>query len=53
MKKSITIKLDESLVNDLDMYAQELGVSVSEIIEKALEDYFDTHSDTVNHKIKE
>jgi RHH-type transcriptional regulator, rel operon repressor / antitoxin RelB len=53
MKKAITIRLDESLLNELDIYAQEMGISISDIIEKALENYFDTLDETENYKIKE
>ncbi len=42
MKKAINIRLDESLLGDLDNYAKELDRTRTYIIEKAVTAYFDT-----------
>jgi len=42
MKKAINIRMDETLLSDLDSYAQELERSRTYIIEKAVSTYFDT-----------
>ncbi len=42
MKKAINIRMDETLLSDLDSYAQELERSRTYIIEKAVSTYFRT-----------
>ena len=42
MKKAINIRLDETLLADLDNYANELDRTRTYIIEKAVGTYFDT-----------
>ena len=41
MKKAISIRLDETLLIDLDSYAKELNRTRTFIIEKAINSYFD------------
>ena len=48
MKKAINIRLDESLLSDLDSYAQELDRTRTYIIEKAVGTYFDTLDELVS-----
>lgn len=50
MKKAINIRLDESLLSDLDKYAQELDRSRTYIIEKAVSTYFDTLDEMISDK---
>ncbi len=48
MKKAINIRLDESLLSDLDNYARELDRTRTYIIEKAVGSYFDTLDDMIS-----
>jgi predicted transcriptional regulator len=50
MKKAINIRMDETLLNDLDSYAQELERSRTYIIEKAVSSYFDTLDEMISDK---
>ncbi len=50
MKKAINIRLEESLLNDLDSYAQELDRSRTYLIEKAVTTYFDTLDEMISDK---
>ena len=50
MKKAINIRLDESLLSDLDDYAQELDRTRTYIIEKAVGTYFDTLDEMISDK---
>ncbi|WP_151901192.1 ribbon-helix-helix protein, CopG family [Sulfurimonas hydrogeniphila] len=48
MKKAINIRMDETLLADLDSYAQELERSRTYIIEKAVSTYFDTLDEMIS-----
>ena len=48
MKKAINIRLDESLLSDLDNYANELDRTRTYIIEKAVSAYFDTLDEIIS-----
>ena len=50
MKKAINIRLEESLLSDLDRYARELDRTRTYIIEKAVETYFDTLDEMISDK---
>jgi len=50
MKKAINIRMDETLLTDLDAYAQELERSRTYIIEKAVSTYFDTLDEMISDK---
>ena len=50
MKKAISIKLDETLLADLDNYANELDRTRTYIIEKAVGTYFDTLDEMISDK---
>ncbi len=50
MKKAINIRIDETLLTDLDSYAQELERSRTYIIEKAISTYFDTLDEMISDK---
>lgn len=50
MKKAINIRMDETLLIDLDSYAQELDRSRTYIIEKAVSTYFDTLDEMISDK---
>jgi len=50
MKKAINIRMDETLLKDLDSYAQELERSRTYIIEKAVSTYFDTLDEMISDK---
>ncbi|MBU4486950.1 MAG: ribbon-helix-helix domain-containing protein [Candidatus Delongbacteria bacterium] len=50
MKKAINIRLEESLLSDLDSYAQEIDRTRTYIIEKAVGAYFDTLDETISDK---
>ncbi len=50
MKKAINIRLDESLLSDLDNYAKELDRTRTYIIEKAVGTYFDTLDEMISDK---
>lgn len=49
-KKAINIRMDESLLSDLDSYATELDRSRTYIIEKAVSSYFDTLDEMISDK---
>jgi len=50
MKKAINIRMDETLLSDLDSYANELERSRTYIIEKAVSTYFDTLDEMISDK---
>ena len=50
MKKAINIRMDESLLNELDAYARELERSRTYLIEKAVSAYFDTLDEMISDK---
>ncbi|VAW46912.1 hypothetical protein MNBD_GAMMA04-2282 [hydrothermal vent metagenome] len=50
MKKAINIRMDETLLTDLDSYARELERSRTYIIEKAVSSYFDTLDEIISDK---
>ena len=50
MKKAINIRMDESLLADLDSYAHELERSRTYLIEKAVDAYFDALDEMVSDK---
>ena len=50
MKKAINIRMDESLLSDLDTYARELERSRTYLIEKAVSTYFDTLDEMISDK---
>lgn len=50
MKKAISIRLEESLLADLDVYAQELDRTRTYLIEKAVSTYFDTLDEMISDK---
>jgi len=50
MKKAINIRLDESLLSDLDSYEHELDRTRTYIIEKAVGTYFDTLDEMISDK---
>ena len=50
MKKAINIRMDETLLTELDTYAQELERSRTYIIEKAVSTYFDTLDEIISDK---
>lgn len=50
MKKAINIRMDESLLSDLDQYAHELDRSRTYLIEKAVSAYFDTLDEIISDK---
>lgn len=50
MKKAINIRVDETLLTDLDSYAHELECSRTYIIEKAVSTYFDTLDEMISDK---
>jgi len=50
MKKAISIKLDETLLADLDNYANELDRTRTYIIEKAVGTYFNTLDEMISDK---
>jgi predicted transcriptional regulator len=41
-KKAINIRLDETILSELDSYAKELDRTRTYLIEKAVTNYFDT-----------
>lgn len=49
-KKAINIRMDESLLSDLDSYAVELDRSRTYLIEKAVSSYFDTLDEMISDK---
>ncbi len=50
MKKAINIRLEESLLSDLDSYAEELDRTRTYIIEKAVGRYFNTLDEMISDK---
>lgn len=48
MKKAINIRLDETLLTDLDNYSKELDRTRTYIIEKAVSAYFDTLDELIS-----
>ena len=50
MKKAINIRLEESLLHDLDSYAHEIDRTRTYIIEKAVGKYFDTLDEIISDK---
>ncbi len=48
MKKAINIRLEESLLSDLDTYAKELDRTRTYLIEKAVGTYFDTLDEMIS-----
>jgi len=50
LKKAINIRMDETLLTDLDSYAKELERSRTYIIEKAVSTYFDTLDEMISDK---
>lgn len=50
MKKAINIRLEESLLHDLDSYAHEIDRTRTYIIEKAVGSYFDTLDEIISDK---
>jgi len=50
MKKAINIRMDETLLSELDSYAKELERSRTYLIEKAVSTYFDTLDEMISDK---
>jgi len=50
MKKAINIRIDESLLSDLDTYAEELDRTRTYLIEKAVGKYLDTLDEMISDK---
>ena len=50
MKKAINIRMDESLLANLDSYAKELDRTRTYLIEKAVNTYFDTLDEMISDK---
>ena len=50
MKKAINLRIDESLLEELDVYAKELDRTRTYLIEKALSNYFDTLDEMISDK---
>ena len=50
MKKAINIRMDETLLSNLDNYAKELERSRTYLIEKAVSAYFDKLDELVSDK---
>jgi len=48
VKKAINIRLDETLLNNLDSYAKEIERSRTYVIEKAVGAYLDTLDETIS-----
>jgi metal-responsive CopG/Arc/MetJ family transcriptional regulator len=46
MTKKMTITLEESLVEELGAYSEELGKKKAQVVREALQDYFDVHAAT-------
>lgn len=49
-KKTISIRMDEVLLQDLDAYAIELDCTRTYLIEKAVSSYFDTLDEMISDK---
>ena len=50
MKRAINIRMDETLLMELDAYARELERSRTYLIEKAVSNYFDTLDEMISDK---
>jgi predicted transcriptional regulator len=50
MKKAINIRIDESLLTNLDSYAKELDRTRTYLIEKAVDKYLDTLDEMISDK---
>ena len=50
MKKAINIRMDETLLSNLDNYAKELERSRTYLIEKAVSAYFDKLDEIISDK---
>ncbi len=50
MKKAINIRMDETLLDNLDEYAKELDRTRTYLIEKAVSAYFDTLDEMIADK---
>ena len=50
MKKAINIRMDETLLSNLDEYAKELERTRTYLIEKAVSAYFDTLDEMISDK---
>ena len=50
MKKAINIRMDETILSELDKYAKELERSRTYLIEKAVSNYFDTLDEMISDK---
>ena len=49
-KKAINLRIDESLLEELDVYAKELDRTRTYLIEKAVSNYFDTLDEMISDK---
>ena len=50
MKKAINLRIDESLLEELDVYAKELDRTRTYLIEKAISNYFDSLDEMISDK---
>lgn len=50
MKKAINLRIEESLLEELDIYAKELDRTRTYLIEKAVSNYFDTLDEIISDK---
>lgn len=50
MKKAINLRIEESLLEELDIYAKELDRTRTYLIEKAVGNYFDTLDEMISDK---
>ena len=50
MKKAINLRIDESLLEELDVYAKELDRTKTYLIEKAINNYFDSLDEMISDK---
>ncbi|HKM19214.1 MAG TPA: ribbon-helix-helix protein, CopG family [Aliarcobacter sp.] len=50
MKKAINLRIEESLLEELDNYAKELDRTRTYLIEKAVSNYFDTLDEMISDK---
>ena len=50
MKKAINLRIEESLLEELDTYAKELDRTRTYLIEKAVSNYFDTLDEMISDK---
>ena len=50
LKKAINLRIDESLLEELDVYAKELDRTRTYLIEKAVSNYFDTLDEMISDK---